>query len=265
MENRLQVLEEARKDHDERIRRLESMHAAQTEQLKDVVADMQEVKFGLGQAATKEDLSELRGYFESRDKEVSHNLWWVVRVAVIILGLITLSSFGLSQYSKILGISWKEGDLVTPKDYIAAMLPGALDVQKRYGLPAAVAIAQSALETGWGKRPILDERTGDNSHNLFGIKAGPNDDYVESWTHEYVSGKKQRVLAKFKAYESYSDSLTDWASFLMRNPRYKKVLESASDPYAFADELQRAGYATDPDYAKKLKSIIKTYRLDQLG
>ena len=154
---------------------------------------------------------------------------------------------------------------MTPKDYIAAMTQGALEVQEEYGLPAAVAIAQSALETGWGKHPILDERTGDNSHNLFGIKAGPGDDYVESWTHEYVNGKKVRVLAKFKAYESYSDSLTDWAGFLMRNPRYKSALENASDPFQFADELQRAGYATDPNYAKKLKSIIKTYKLDQLG
>lgn len=154
---------------------------------------------------------------------------------------------------------------MTPKDYIAAMTQGALKVQGEYGLPAAIAIAQSALETGWGKHPILDERTGDNSCNLFGIKAGPGDNYVESWTHEYVNGKKTKVLARFKAYESYSDSLTDWAGFLMRNPRYKRVLESASDPFQFADELQRAGYATDPNYAKKLKSIIKTYKLDQLG
>ena len=104
MDKRVQTLEDARKDHDERIRRLENMHAAQTEQVKDILTDMREVKVGLGLAATKEDLSSLRGFFEDRDKEVSGNLWWVVKVAVVILGLITLSAFGLTQYAKLAGI-----------------------------------------------------------------------------------------------------------------------------------------------------------------
>jgi flagellar protein FlgJ len=126
------------------------------------------------------------------------------------------------------------------------------------GIPAKFMLGQAALESGWGKREIKG-RDGTNSNNLFGIKAGGDwkGKTVEATTTEYVNGKAQTRVEKFRAYDSYADSFKDYAKLLSNNPRYEKVLASAGDASAFAQGLQKAGYATDPQYAAKLTSIIK--------
>ena len=126
------------------------------------------------------------------------------------------------------------------------------------GIPAKFMLGQAALESGWGKREIKG-RDGSNSHNLFGIKAGGDwkGKVVEATTTEYVNGKAQTRVERFRAYDSYSDSFKDYAKLLQNNPRYEKVLASAGDATSFAQGLQKAGYATDPNYANKLASIIK--------
>ncbi|HYP85637.1 flagellar assembly peptidoglycan hydrolase FlgJ [Variovorax sp.] len=125
------------------------------------------------------------------------------------------------------------------------------------GVPAPLILAQAALESGWGKREIRGD-DGTQSHNLFGIKAdkswrGPS---VEVWTTEYVDGEPQRVRAKFRAYGSYEEAFTDYARFLTRNPRYAGVLDT-DDAAEAAHGLQRAGYATDPQYGRKLVQIMR--------
>nr|WP_315218674.1 flagellar assembly peptidoglycan hydrolase FlgJ [uncultured Duganella sp.] len=126
------------------------------------------------------------------------------------------------------------------------------------GIPAKFMLGQAALESGWGKREIKG-RDGTNSHNLFGIKAGAGwtGKTVDATTTEYVNGKAQTRVEKFRAYDSYADSFKDYAKLLSNNPRYEKVLASAGDASSFAQGLQKAGYATDPHYAAKLTSIIK--------
>ncbi|MDM0042940.1 flagellar assembly peptidoglycan hydrolase FlgJ [Variovorax dokdonensis] len=125
------------------------------------------------------------------------------------------------------------------------------------GVPAPLILAQAALESGWGKREIRGD-DGTQSFNLFGIKAdkswrGPS---VEVWTTEYVDGEPQRVRAKFRAYGSYEEAFTDYARFLTRNPRYANVLNT-DDAAEAAHGLQRAGYATDPNYGHKLVRIMQ--------
>jgi flagellar protein FlgJ len=119
-------------------------------------------------------------------------------------------------------------------------------------------LGQAALETGWGKREIRGA-DGSNSHNLFGIKAGANwtGKTVEVATTEYVNGVPQKRMEKFRAYDSYADSFRDYASLLKNNPRYQNVIANSQDASSFAQGLQRAGYATDPNYAAKLSRIIK--------
>jgi peptidoglycan hydrolase FlgJ len=126
------------------------------------------------------------------------------------------------------------------------------------GIPAKFMLGQAALESGWGKREIKG-RDGTNSHNLFGIKAGGDwkGKTVDATTTEYVNGKAQTRVEKFRAYDTYADSFKDYAKLLSNNPRYEKVLASAGDASSFAQGLQKAGYATDPQYAAKLTSIIK--------
>ncbi|MDP9155245.1 flagellar assembly peptidoglycan hydrolase FlgJ [Caballeronia sordidicola] len=126
------------------------------------------------------------------------------------------------------------------------------------GIPARFIIGQAALESGWGKREIKNA-DGSTSHNVFGIKA--TSDWTGKTTNavttEYVNGKPQKVVEKFRAYDSYEDALTDYASVLKSNPRYAPVVEASRDAAGFAHGMQKAGYATDPQYAKKLISIMK--------
>jgi flagellar protein FlgJ len=126
------------------------------------------------------------------------------------------------------------------------------------GIPAKFMLGQAALETGWGKREIIG-RDGSRSNNLFGIKAGPGwtGKVVEAVTTEYVNGKAQSKVERFRAYDSYADSFKDYAKLITDNPRYEKVMASAGDASKFAQGLQRAGYATDPQYANKLTRIIR--------
>ena len=135
----------------------------------------------------------------------------------------------------------------------------AQKVAARTGIPAAFMVSQAALETGWGRKEIL-HANGSTSHNLFGIKAGPNwkGPVAEVWTTEYVNGQPQRVKAQFRAYSSYEESFADYARLIQDSPRYAAVMRNRTDANAFAANLQKAGYATDPAYAEKLGRVINT-------
>ena len=129
--------------------------------------------------------------------------------------------------------------------------------ERTTGVPAKFMLGQAALETGWGKRMIRNA-DGSNSNNLFGIKAGASwkGKVATAVTTEYVNGKPQTRVEKFRAYDSPADSFRDYANMIAKNPRYEKVIGS-SDAATFAQGLQRAGYATDPNYAAKLTRLIK--------
>jgi flagellar protein FlgJ len=133
----------------------------------------------------------------------------------------------------------------------------AEEASRSTGIPAKFMLGQAALESGWGKREIraID---GSASHNLFGIKAGAGwkGRTVDAVTTEYVNGVAQKRIEKFRAYGSYADAFRDYAKLLRDNPRYQNVLANARDANGFAQGLQRAGYATDPNYADKLTKII---------
>ncbi|SAL49610.1 flagellar rod assembly protein/muramidase FlgJ [Caballeronia peredens] len=126
------------------------------------------------------------------------------------------------------------------------------------GIPARFIIGQAALESGWGKREIKSAN-GATSHNIFGIKATSNwtGKTVDSVTTEYVNGRPQKVVERFRAYDSYEEALTDYASVIKNNPRYAPVIQASRDVAGFAHGMQKAGYATDPQYAKKLISIMR--------
>jgi len=137
------------------------------------------------------------------------------------------------------------------------------------GIPAAFMVAQAAHETGWGRREIR-HADGTPAFNLFGIKAGPGwkGPVAEVTTTEFVDGKAQKTVAKFRAYGSYAESFADYARLMRDSPRYRGVVAEVSGLAAadrrheaaagFAQGLQRAGYATDPSYAEKLGRVINT-------
>ena len=135
----------------------------------------------------------------------------------------------------------------------------AQEAEKRTGIPAAFMISQAALETGWGRKEIRYS-DGSTAYNLFGVKAGANwkGAVAEVATTEYIAGKPQKVMARFRAYSSYAESFADYGRLMAESPRYGRVAASSGDASGFARSLQRAGYATDPAYADKLTRVINT-------
>lgn len=127
------------------------------------------------------------------------------------------------------------------------------------GIPATFMLAQAAHETGWGRRQIL-QSDGNPSNNLFGIKAGPGwtGPVAVATTTEVIDGVAHKVQARFRAYSSPEESFRDYARLIGTSPRYAGVVAAGQDAGAFARGLQRAGYATDPDYASKLGRVIST-------
>jgi flagellar protein FlgJ len=141
----------------------------------------------------------------------------------------------------------------------------AIRIEKETGIPASYMVGQAGHETGWGQHEIK-LRGGKPSYNLFGIKAGAGwtGKVAEVTTTEFVNGVEQKKVAKFRAYDSYDESFRDYAKLITESPRYAKAREQTGSAFAFASSLQKAGYATDPQYATKLSRAIEaTQRLQQ--
>ena len=152
----------------------------------------------------------------------------------------------------------------SPDAFVATMLPMAQQAADRIGVDPLYLVAQAALETGWGKS-VMRQQDGSSSHNLFGIKA------TGSWqgaqaraiTSEFRGGQMVKETAEFRSYDSYQDSFHDLVTLLQSNNRYKDVLNAADKPEQFVRELQKAGYATDPEYASKISQIAKQMKTYQ--
>ncbi len=144
-------------------------------------------------------------------------------------------------------------------DFIQAHTAAARDAEVQTGIPAAFMVSQAAHETGWGRHEIR-HADGSPSFNLFGIKAGPGwkGRVTETTTTEVIGGVARKVTARFRAYDSYDESFKDYARLMKNSPRYREVVAKADSAQAFAQGLQRAGYATDPSYADKLTRVINT-------
>jgi flagellar protein FlgJ len=142
--------------------------------------------------------------------------------------------------------------------FVRKLLPHAEAASATSGIPARFMLGQAALETGWGRTEIRGP-DGQNSHNLFGIKAGANwkGRTVDLVTTEYVNGKPQKQVDRFRAYDSYADAFRDYAKLLRSQARYQNVVAGGQDAAGFAQGLQQAGYATDPAYAQKLMGAIR--------
>ena len=143
------------------------------------------------------------------------------------------------------------------QDFVRRMTPHAVQATQETGVPTHLVLGQAALESGWGKREIRMS-DGSTSFNLFGIKAGGNwnGKIAEVVTTEYHNGIASKQVEKFRAYSSYTEAFSDYAHLLRDNPRYAQVLQSGQGSPELAHALQRAGYATDPDYADKLVKVM---------
>jgi flagellum-specific peptidoglycan hydrolase FlgJ len=156
------------------------------------------------------------------------------------------------------------------RKFVNAHRAAAKTEQVRSRVPELVTLTQAALESGWGKHAPR--------FNFFGIKAKKSDPEdnrqllrtVEIHSHpnakypEIISITKQpdgtyRYVVKdwFKAFPDAAAAFRAHGDFLVNNPRYAAAFNHVDDPYAFAEKVAEAGYATDPDYGRKLKATMR--------
>lgn len=133
--------------------------------------------------------------------------------------------------------------------------------QARSGVPASITIAQAILETGWlnTETPIRRKMVLE-AKNLFGIKGVGPAGSVEIPTTEYEGGRPYTITAKFRAYHSYSESFEDHSRLLTTSAYYSAALKFRNDPRKYIQEVAK-NYATDPDYAEEVWSIVERYNL----
>ncbi len=161
----------------------------------------------------------------------------------------------------------EQSKVITPTDnkainnrqqFVEHLRPFAEQAADELGVDAGVLLAQAALETGWGKG-VLTHADGRSSFNLFNIKADKNwkGESVEKVTLEFERGIPRKQKAKFRSYGSWQQSFMDYVRFIKTNPRYQQALKVSSNPEQYMHELQKAGYATDPEYARKVMRVYK--------
>jgi flagellar protein FlgJ len=148
---------------------------------------------------------------------------------------------------------------VAPKaaDFVSQHQQAADKVSQASGIPASFMLGQAGLESGWGQHEIR-HKDGTSAFNLFGIKAdkGWKGKVAEVMTTEYIQNQAVKVVARFRAYDSYADSFKDYAQLITGSARYAKAAANMHSAQTYAAHLQQAGYATDPQYAHKLSRAI---------
>lgn len=150
-------------------------------------------------------------------------------------------------------------------NFIKSIWPKAKEAASLIGLDPKILMAQTVLETGWGKF-ITKDAEGNSTNNLFNIKAGTNSEYdsVGVKTTEYIADTPFKMNASFRKYPSVEHSFNDYISLIKGSERYQGALASAGNPENYVNELHKAGYATDPEYSMKILSIYHGAELNQV-
>ncbi|PGM34760.1 glycoside hydrolase family 73 protein [Bacillus thuringiensis] len=132
-------------------------------------------------------------------------------------------------------------------------------IQKETGIPASIILGQMVFESS-GSNPGGMSGLAYNAKNLFGIKGVGTAGTYTVWSQEYDAGGGR--VSGFRKYNSYYESMADHAR-LLQTPRYASKLQGAKTFEDFAKGIKAGGYATDPNYAGQLISIIKQNGLDK--
>lgn len=148
------------------------------------------------------------------------------------------------------------------QEFLNKAIPAATTASSKYGTYTSVMLAQATVESAWGQSGLAQEP----NNNLFGIKGSYNGQSVNMNTGEYGKGGYYTTNAGFRKYPSYTESFEDNGS-LLRNQMgnyYSGTWVENSSNYAQATQNGLQGkYATDPNYAKTLNSVIATNGFDK--
>ena len=154
--------------------------------------------------------------------------------------------------------SFKTAAFDDAQSFIEQLYPAAQQAAQQLGIDPKALLAQAAIETGWGQH-MIHNTSGQNSHNLFGIKADRGWQGARAMvdTIEFEQGVAATKKAPFRVYDSFADSMQDYVGFVKHNSRYQEAVEHSQSPQQYFSELQKAGYATDPDYANKVMTVLE--------
>ena len=144
--------------------------------------------------------------------------------------------------------SGHSGAFESKDDFLKAIIPEAKKAAEKTGLDWRMIVAQSAIETGWGKKV--------KGNSFFGIKGHGSKNTITFATQEEIGGKRVTINDSFRAYDNLGDSVEGYADFLLNNPRYTDYLEAGSLEEA-SKALQKSGYATDSSYGRKVLETAK--------
>lgn len=152
----------------------------------------------------------------------------------------------------------------SPEEFVAELWPLAQKAADRLGIDPRGIVAQAALETGWGEKLMRDNQ-GVSGNNLFGVKVGSDweGEHLSVTSLEHEDGTFVPRRSQFRAYPNLEAGIEGFADFLRNSNLYTDALRRGSDPHAYAEELQAAGYATDPQYHDKISRILNSDRFAQ--
>ena len=158
--------------------------------------------------------------------------------------------------------SFKTAAFENAQSFIEQLYPAAQKAAEQLGIDPKALLAQAAIETGWGQH-MIHNTSGENSHNLFGIKADRRwqGDRAMVDTIEFEKGVAATKKAPFRVYDSFADSMQDYVVFVKQNPRYDEAVNQSQSTLNYFSELQKAGYATDPEYANKVINVFEGEQL----
>lgn len=173
------------------------------------------------------------------------------------------AQLGAQALGKVSAAAKPAATTASPAGFLEKLAAPASAAAEKLGVDAQWLLAHAALETGWGDRAIKTADGGE-SYNLFGIKAGSGwkGKTADVTTTEYVGGVAQKRVETFRAYGSFAEAFTDYASLISQRYGAATDAQSSAD---YGKALQAGGYATDPQYGQKFANVARSvaHRLAQ--
>ncbi len=179
-----------------------------------------------------------------------------VFIGLILIGVI--ASFIREAY---LDLTAPEPAFNTKEEkFINQLSKHAQEIQKEHQILTSVTLAQAILESNWGESELAVQ-----ANNLFGVKGRAGQPVVNMTTKEFTDGQWIEIQANFRKYANWNESLDDHANLFLNGTSWSKTkyhgVISAKSYKEAAEEIMKAGYATDPEYASKLVNIVEKYDL----
>ncbi|HRD20415.1 MAG TPA: glucosaminidase domain-containing protein [Fervidobacterium sp.] len=124
-------------------------------------------------------------------------------------------------------------------------------VRLLFDVDVKILLAQAAHETGWGASVP--------SNNMFGMKDLPFLEGSKSYTTQEVVAKQSiTTTANFQTFDNYTNSILAYIYLVSTSKRYSEAWKNRRNPGRYFEELQKAGYATDPEYGAKLVRVYNS-------